>query len=63
MTRKINVATIKEIAVAAGKAILEVYHDADFSKVVNFKADDSPLTFADEASHHVIVPALQKHYP
>lgn len=63
MTQKINVTAINEIAVAAGKAILEVYHDADFSQVVNFKADDSPLTLADEASHYVIAPALQKLYP
>ena len=63
MTQKINVAAINEIAVAAGRAILEVYHHADFAQVVNFKADDSPLTLADEASHNVIVPALQQHYP
>ena len=63
MTQKINVAAINEIAIAAGKAILEVYHHADFAQVVNFKADDSPLTLADEASHNVIVPALQKLYP
>ena len=63
MIQKINITAINEIAIAAGKAILKVYHDADFSQVVNFKADDSPLTLADEASHHVITPALQKLYP
>ena len=63
MKQKINIATINEIAIAAGQAILEVYHHSDFSQVVNFKADDSPLTLADEASHKVIAPALQKHYP
>ena len=63
MSQKINIATINEIAIAAGKAILDIYHHTDFSQVVNFKADDSPLTLADEASHKVIAPALQQHYP
>ena len=63
MMQKINISAINEIAVDAGKAILEVYHHADFAQVVNVKADDSPLTLADEASHNVIVPALQALYP
>jgi 3'(2'), 5'-bisphosphate nucleotidase len=39
-------------ALDAGKAILGVYSSADFG--VEFKKDDSPLTKADSASHHVI---------
>lgn len=63
MNPKVSIATINDIARAAGQAILEVYHHTDFSQVVNFKDDDSPLTLADQASHRVIAPALQKHYP
>ena len=63
MNPKISIATINDIARAAGRAILEVYHHADFSRVVNFKDDDSPLTLADQAAHRVIAPALQQHYP
>lgn len=63
MTPKVSIATINNIALAAGRAILEVYHHADFSQVVDFKADHSPLTLADQASHQVIAPALKEHYP
>ncbi|MEM9676268.1 MAG: 3'(2'),5'-bisphosphate nucleotidase CysQ [Bacteroidota bacterium] len=52
-----------DIAIAAGKKILEIYHDSDFSQVVDFKADQSPLTLADKASHEVIVAGLQTHFP
>ena len=61
--QKVNIARINEIAIEAGHAILNIYHDADFSQVVNFKADDSPLTMADQAAHDVIVPALKESYP
>ncbi len=63
MTKKININILKEIAIDAGKEILKIYNDGDFSKVVDFKADNSPLTLADEASHQVIMAALQKKYP
>ncbi len=63
MTQTIDIEQINKIAIAAGQAILDIYHDADFSQVVNFKADDSPLTLADQASHDVIAPALQQQYP
>ncbi len=63
MIPEVSIATINDIARAAGRAILEVYHHADFSRVVDFKADRSPLTLADRASHEVIAPALQEHYP
>ena len=45
-----------DIARQAGKAILEVYQREDFS--VQSKSDDSPLTAADLAAHHVIVSGL-----
>lgn len=50
-----------EIARQAGSAILEVYSDEDFG--VERKADDSPLTRADMAAHHLIVAGLNKLAP
>ncbi len=47
---------IIHIAIDAGKAILNVY-EQDFE--VQSKADQSPLTQADLAAHHLIVDALQ----
>jgi 3'(2'), 5'-bisphosphate nucleotidase len=44
-------------AIEAGEAILEIY-DQDFE--VEFKADESPLTAADKASHNIIAAALEK---
>lgn len=44
------------IARRAGDAIMEVY--ADLDPAVEYKKDDSPLTKADIASHHVICEAL-----
>ena len=58
-----QVAKIVSIAKLAGKAILNIYYDADFSKVVDFKSDSSPLTLADKAAHEVIVAELAKAYP
>lgn len=43
-------------ALQAGEAILEIYKQ-DFE--VEFKADKSPLTTADKASHRIIVQALE----
>ena len=48
------------IANAAGQAILEIYHGQAAQMAVTAKADDSPLTAADLASHHLIVNALAK---
>ncbi len=47
---------IEALAIKAGEAILEIYESGDFD--VNHKADDSPLTKADLASHNVIVAGL-----
>ena len=46
-----------DAALRAGGAILEIYK-RDFE--VEFKADDSPLTEADKAAHHIIVDALEE---
>lgn len=48
----------KEASLSAGKAILEIYNSADFG--VEIKGDNSPLTKADQAAHHVIVGYLEK---
>ncbi len=63
VVRKIDINIISQIAKQAGMRILSIYHDSDFSKVVNFKEDNSPLTLADKAAHDVIVEGLEKHYP
>jgi 3'(2'), 5'-bisphosphate nucleotidase len=59
----INTQELIAISKQAGKAIMEIYNNAEFSKVVNFKADDSPLTLADQASHDVIMEALSNLTP
>jgi 3'(2'), 5'-bisphosphate nucleotidase len=48
---------LAEIARKAGAAILEVYERVDHE--VERKLDNSPLTAADMAAHHIIVNALQ----
>jgi len=52
---------IEGLAIKAGSAIMEVYQSDDFG--VDHKADDSPLTKADLAAHHVIVKGLQELTP
>jgi len=49
--------TAIKAAVEAGEAILEIYAQ-DFE--IEYKADESPLTSADKASHRIIVDALEK---
>ena len=58
-----NLDAVKTIAKEAGDAILAIYHDADFSQVVDFKNDSSPLTLADKASHEVIMQGLRSLTP
>jgi len=59
----INTKELIAISKKAGDAIMAIYTNAEFSSVVNFKADDSPLTLADQASHDVIIDALSKLTP
>jgi 3'(2'), 5'-bisphosphate nucleotidase len=47
---------VLEIALRAGRAIMEVYEDLHHE--VEYKSDDSPLTKADLASHRIISDAL-----
>ena len=51
---------VKSIAKKAGEKILDIYDNEDFSKTIDFKADDSPLTIADKASHIIIEEELEK---
>ena len=66
MNVELLVEEIKNIAQNAGAAIMKIYTDADLSQVVDYKADDSPLTLADEAADQVIkkgLEALAVQYP
>lgn len=53
---KQDLLAVVEIAKAAGEAIMAIYSQDDFS--VSHKGDNSPVTAADLAAHHVIVAAL-----
>lgn len=56
MLEKIQVADIVEIAREAGHKIMDIYRQ-DFE--VAYKADESPLTEADQAANDIIVKALK----
>jgi 3'(2'), 5'-bisphosphate nucleotidase len=56
----INIKGLIEVAIQAGKAIMEVYKE-DFS--FELKQDNSPLTLADQRANDIIVAALCKEYP
>ncbi len=57
MTLQDLLAPVSAIARQAGTAILDVYNRDDHA--VQHKADDSPLTAADLAAHHIITESLQ----
>ena len=46
----------------AGEAILKVYNSTEKIQV-DFKADDSPVTVADQAANDLIVAFLSKNFP
>ena len=50
----------KELAVRAGKKIMEFYHS---SFDVEIKGDDSPVTSADFASNQIIINGLKEKFP
>ncbi|MGG7664308.1 3'(2'),5'-bisphosphate nucleotidase CysQ [Dyadobacter sp. BHUBP1] len=60
---QIDIQILPAIAREAGNAIMGIYNDPAQSGEVERKADDSPLTLADKASHEVIVAALARHFP
>ncbi|MCP4789234.1 MAG: 3'(2'),5'-bisphosphate nucleotidase CysQ [Gammaproteobacteria bacterium] len=47
---------LQQLVLQAGQAIMEVYSGADFG--IEQKQDDSPVTKADLAAHHVLVAGL-----
>ncbi len=51
---------IISISVEAGEAIMDIYNNANLSDIVDYKADNSPLTLADKAAENVIRPGLQQ---
>ncbi len=59
----IDIERLKDIAISAGERILEIYQRTDFSAITESKADHSPLTLADKASHEYIVSHLAMIYP
>lgn len=56
----VDLGFLGNLAVEAGKAILEVY-ETDFG--VERKEDDSPITQADRRSHQIIAGELSRRYP
>lgn len=60
---KILISEIAEIAVKAGSEIMNIYNNEDFSKVVDFKSDKSPLTLADTKANTIITRELVKIFP
>ncbi|MBT2569812.1 3'(2'),5'-bisphosphate nucleotidase CysQ [Planococcus sp. ISL-110] len=60
MEKSIDLITLLEISLSAGKEIMEVYEE---KLAVETKADESPLTIADQRSHQVIESGLKSAYP
>lgn len=54
---------ITEIARAAGVEIMQIYNDPSRFQHVDFKADDSPLTLADQRAHELIAAQLSEAFP
>lgn len=52
----------KELAVKAGKAIMEIYA-TDFDDSIEIKDDKSPLTLADTLANEIIITGLIKEFP
>ena len=52
----------KQVAVEAGKAIMDIYQGAD-QTFVEYKSDQSPLTIADQAANKIIVEFLRNNFP
>ena len=60
-TLNIEIAEVIKITQKAGEEILQIYNSENFN--VEIKADNSPLTRADKASHQIIEEGLKKIYP
>ena len=62
LLNKIDIQYLLETGRLAGEAIMEVYGQQELFDRVDFKADDSPLTLADQRSHEIIKDRLSKEY-
>lgn len=51
----------KEASILAGKAIMDIYGDGDFT--IEYKENNSPLTSADKAANRIIVDMLKENFP
>lgn len=60
MAKSIDPITLLEISLSAGKEIMAVYRK---ELAIKTKADDSPLTIADQRSHQAIESGLKSAYP
>ena len=60
MLEQIDIEDIKNIAIKAGEAIMEIYKK-DFT--IKYKDDNSPLTEADIVANEIICQELQELYP
>jgi len=58
-----DIQLIQEIAREAGQAIMNVYEQPTANWQLEQKADDSPLTLADQRSNAIICQALACHWP
>lgn len=61
MNTNIDINIINNLAIEAGKAILDVYWSDDFE--IELKDDDSPLTKADKISNKIITAGLRSKFP
>ncbi len=55
--------TVIEIAISAGKVIMDIYEDPESDFSVEKKADNSPLTIADKKAHEIIDRKLREAFP
>jgi 3'(2'), 5'-bisphosphate nucleotidase len=58
---QVLLSSLKKLVLAAGHAILEIYHSGDFD--IAHKSNDSPVTKADIAAHHILVKGLSSLTP
>lgn len=59
----IEIKSISELAIAAGKRVREIYESREYESSVAYKADASPLTLADLEAHRIIVSGLKEMWP
>jgi 3'(2'), 5'-bisphosphate nucleotidase len=61
-TDLVDIEKLADIARKAGKKIMDIYAYTDFSGIVDFKSDNSPLTLADKEANTIIEEELRKLY-